>query len=202
MLLHHPFAALTPTIDGEVLAVLAGLQRDRPFPLPFIVERTGRSRTGVLRALEHLTQQGIVLFDGIGGLRTYRLNHDHLLAPHVIAISRARNEFIDRLRHACAPMPLRFAAMFGSAARGEMHPESDIDLLFIADSKHRDEVEDRVHDLAMAARLWTGNPVNPIFFSAEEVTGDDELLHTIAEEGVPLTEDRSWLRNHLREAIR
>ncbi len=197
MLLHSPFAALTPTIDGEVLAVLAHLQRDRPFPLPFIVERVGRSRTGVRRALDHLVQQGIVLFDDIGGA-TYRLNHDHLIAPQVVAISHARTAFLQRLRDACALMPLRHAALFGSAARGQMRPDSDIDLLFIADSRHRDEVADQVHDLASAARLWTGNPVNPIYFSTEDITVTDELLHTIAEEGVPLTEDRRWLRNHLR----
>ncbi|WIE80957.1 nucleotidyltransferase domain-containing protein [Curtobacterium sp. MCSS17_016] len=200
MLLQNPFAALMPTIEGEVLAVLARFQRDRPFPLPLIVERTGRSRTGVRRALEHLVQQGIVLFDDIGGLKTYRLNHDHLLAPQVVAISRARNEFLDRLRDACAQMPLRYAAMFGSAARGEMRPDSDIDLIFIADAQHRATVEDRTHDLAMAARMWTGNPVNPIYFSTEDITSSDELLHTIAEEGVPLIEDERWLRKHLRRA--
>lgn len=202
MLLQNPFAALMPTIDGEVLAVLARLQRDLPFPLSSIVERTGRSRTGVRRAVEHLVQQGIVLFDDIGGVKTYRLNHDHLLAPQVIAVSRTRAVFLDRLRSACAQMPLRYAALFGSAARGEMRPDSDIDLIFITDAEHRDEVEDRVHDLAAAARLWTGNPVNPIFFSTEDITTSDELLHTIAEEGVPLTEDRRWLKNHLREATR
>ncbi|MDY1006330.1 nucleotidyltransferase domain-containing protein [Curtobacterium sp. CFBP9011] len=202
MQLQSPFAAVTPTVDGEVLAVLAHVPRGRPFTLSFITQRVSRSRTGVLRVLERLVQQGIVLFDDIGGVKTFQLNHDHLLAPQILAISQARTVLLDRLRDACAQMPLRYAAVFGSAARGEMRPDSDIDLIFIADAERRDEVEDGVHDLAIAARLWTGNPVNPIFFSTEDITSSDELLHTIAEEGVALTEDRRWLKNHLREARR
>lgn len=202
MQLQSPFAVLTPTVDGEVLAVLAHVPRGRPITLSFITERVSRSRSGVLLVLERLVQQGIVLFDAIGGVKTFQLNHDHLLAPQVIAMSQARSVFLDRLRDSCAQMPLRYAALFGSAARGEMRPDSDIDLVFISDAEHRDEVEDQVHDLAMAARRWTGNPVNPIFFSVEDIFGSDELLHTIAGEGIPLTEDRRWLKNHLREVSR
>jgi len=202
MQIQSPFAVLAPTVDGAVLSVLAHTPRGWPCTLSFIVERVGRSRSGVLLVLERLVEQGIVLFDDITGVKTFQLNHDHLLAPQVIAISNARTVFIDRLRTACDTMPLRYAALFGSAARGEMRPDSDIDLLFIADSKDRDTVEDRVHDLAMAARMWTGNAVNPIYFSTEDITASDELLHTIAEEGIPLTEDSRWLRTHLRELRR
>ncbi|MCS5518215.1 nucleotidyltransferase domain-containing protein [Curtobacterium flaccumfaciens] len=200
MQLQRPFAVLTPTVDADVLADLASLRADRPHPLQGIVERTGRSRTGVLKALERLVSQGIVLYDVIGGVKTYRLNDGHLLAEEIIAIGGTRTRFLERLRQSCAHIPVEYAALFGSAARGTMQSDSDIDLFFAVTGEARAAAEDRIFDLANAARVWTGNEVSPIIYDATNIDPQDPLISSIAAEGIPLTEDRGWLKARIRKA--
>lgn len=200
MQLQNPFTALSPTVDADVLAELASVPPGRPHPLPAIVERTKRSRTGVLTVLERLVQQGVVLFDDIGGVKTYQLNREHLLAEHIVAISESRARFLARLRDACELIPVRYAALFGSAARGTMRPDSDIDLFFVVDAAERERADDRIFDLTGAVHRWTGNEVNPVVYDATAISSDDPLIAAIDAEGIPLTNGRRWLRNQLREA--
>jgi predicted nucleotidyltransferase len=201
--LQSPFAALSSGLDGDVLMVLSSLS-DRPFTVSAIQRLVpgGRSRNGVKKVLDRLTEQGIVVFDDIGGVSTYALNRDHLLASAVLEVAGARTRFLDRVRGEIASMPVRYAALFGSAARGAMRPDSDIDLFFAVDAVSRTDAEDRIYDLTLAVHRWTGNQVNPIVYDVSGVSPDDPLIGSIASEGIPLVEDRRWLQAHLRKAAR
>lgn len=183
MILQRPFAALMPTLDGDVLFVLA--RADATFTggqLARLIPHA--SQDGVRKATKRLVAQGVVTMERVGRAFTYRLNREHLLARAIVSISRANEMLRERVveqveRWARAPEAV---LLFGSAARGEMHLGSDLDLLVIAE--HDDATEEDVHALATAVTAWTGNDARLVHLSLEEVrnawkAGDafmDELL--------------------------
>lgn len=86
-----------------------------------------RSPAGIRLTVERLVEQGVIRVHSVGRTRGYSLNDDHLLAPALRTIAGAQVAFIDRMQALFHPLPTPFAAVFGSAARGEMRADSDID---------------------------------------------------------------------------
>jgi hypothetical protein len=102
--LTDPTRAVTPTLDGPVLAVLA---------------RAGKQ--GIVRATE------------MGRNRVHELNREHLGAPVAGLLADLRLELWNRFRKtlgAWNPKPV-YGCVFGSAARGDGDAQSDIDLLLV-----------------------------------------------------------------------
>ncbi len=117
MLLQAPLAVVTPTIDGDVLAVLA--RAEASFTPPQVQAIVGRHSTeGVRKALKRLVAQGIVDADRVGNAVNYRLNREHLAAPAIIELANLRTTLLDRVaEHVDAwPVPARLVMLFGSAA--------------------------------------------------------------------------------------
>lgn len=201
MELQTPFAVVTPTVDGDVLAVLARARqaftlRDLARMIP------NRSYNGLGLAADRLASQGIVDAGRTGNVRTYALNWEHLAAGPIAQLATARARLIDRLVDAFDAMPERpvFAALFGSAARGDMRPDSDIDLLIV----HRDGDSERAHesasDLAHLVTRWTGNDARPVLYGESQILPGDPLLSSVADEGVALVGGARWLNGRLRGA--
>ncbi|MGB0964436.1 MAG: nucleotidyltransferase domain-containing protein, partial [Mycobacterium sp.] len=96
MQLNKPFATVTPTLDGDVLAVLASA--DVTFTISQVQRiLTTASGEGIRKVLNRLTAQGVVLHDEVGRTHTYRLNTEHLAAEPVMALSRLNSTFLNRL---------------------------------------------------------------------------------------------------------
>lgn len=183
--LARPLALITPTVDGDVLAVLA--RANASFTGRQVHQVAGRhSERGVRNALQRLSAQGIVTRERVGSADLYQLNRAHLAAPYVEAMARLRDELLHRLAGEFKrwSAPAVFAAVFGSAARGGMHSESDIDLLVVrADTVDPDDPGWRDHFDALASTVtaWTGNDARILEFGAREaeeglVAGDGVLL--------------------------
>ena len=87
MQLNRPFATVTPTLDGDVLAVLA--TSDVTFTITQIqrILHTA-SGDGIRKVLSRLTAQGVVLQDQVGRTNTCRLNAEHLAAEPILALAR------------------------------------------------------------------------------------------------------------------
>ncbi len=198
MLLTHPLSVVTPTVDGDVLEVLA--RADSAFTPGQLHRLIGaHSASGVRKSLLRLVSEGIVSVDTVGNAHTYRLNRDHLAAPAIIELAGLRATFLERIREAMEgwPTPPAFAALFGSAARGEMHPGSDIDVFVVRPERldtgpdedweawHRDT--DR---LQRDATAWTGNDTRILEMSENEVRAGlrsgDPVLAAIRSEGLLL----------------
>lgn len=81
MQLHRPLATITPTLDGDILAVLA--RTTTTFTITQIHRILGRAAEGIRKALLRLTAQGIVLSDRVGTTTTYILNTEHLAAQPI-----------------------------------------------------------------------------------------------------------------------
>lgn len=200
MILQHPFEALSTSVDGDCLAVLAGADHD--FSVSRIVPllRRKRSITGVRNALDRLADQGVVNVRSVGNVKSYALNRSHLLAPAIIQIATARSRLIDRLGEELQkwqPQPI-YGALFGSAAREDMRAESDIDVLLIQpDSVDLDLWSGAVNRLQTLVTSWTGNDTRVLQFAESEIAEhriDDPVLREIAREGIALIGPTSWLR--------
>lgn len=127
-----PTRSVTPTLDGPVLAALA--TAGRPLTVGQVAEIAVRgSEIGIRRSLDRLVEQGIVRATVMGRNRVHELNREHVAADIAVMLGGLRAELWERFRKEFAawrPAPL-YAAVFGSAARGDGDEGSDIDLLLV-----------------------------------------------------------------------
>ena len=207
MQLNKPFATVTPTLDGDVLAVLA--TAEAMFTIAQIQRMlTTASGEGIRKVLTRLTAQGVVLHDQAGRTHTYRLNLEHLAAGPIKELSRLTATFLDRLeKHLKAwGEELAYAAVFGSAATGRMTLDSDIDLFLVrapgTDSDNDLRWEERLTDLARSVAAWTGNDAQIVWYTTDEliaaVVAGEPLLDDISKQGLTVAGTRSWLNRQLR----
>ena len=203
MLLQRPFEALTPTLDGPVLQVLAGA--DAQFSVSRVTALVGDASTaGVRKALNRLVAQGLVARRGDGVAYLYELNRNHLLAAPVLEIARARETLRERVAaHASAwPHPPLLLALFGSAARGQMHPHSDLDVLAVTDDED-DRWLDDLGNLCDAMTSWTGNDARPLVLTPDELTSaHDAVVVEIGRDALVLFGDTALLRHARRLAAK
>lgn len=202
--LTRPLSTVTPTLDGDVLAVLA--RSDVTFTTGQLHRiLTRNSEEGIRKVLLRLVKQGVVRSDRVGNAFTYRLNRDHLAAEHIIGLADLQGRLLklieDRLE-SWSPRPV-YAAVFGSAARGSMTVDSDLDLLLV----RPDDADDamwgtQVNDLAADMTRWTGNDTQPLEFTAAELAArgrDEPVLAAVLEDGLTVAGTRSWLNEQLRK---
>lgn len=202
MRLQQPFRTVAPTLDGDVLLVLA--RADRALTGRAVEQASGGSHGGIRRALEHLVAQGVVDREPAGRAYLYRLNRDHLAAPAIEQLASLRLTLLDRLRSAIAAWPVQPAAavLFGSAARGDMHDGSDLDLLVVRPASTPSDDPDwqaQLAGLARAATRWTGNDARILEVAEGDLARPEPVVTTAAAEGVEL---HGSLRELLRGAER
>src|SRR5712691_10458572 len=187
MNLQRPFQVVAPTLDGDVLTLLA--HADRPLTGRAIARESGASHGGVQRALEHLVAEGIVTQERAGRAFLYRLNRDHLAARWIEGLASLRLELIERLREKVAAwqVPADAVVLFGSAARNEAGQRSDIDLLVIRPTAvdYDDPLwREQVRALESAAAAWTGNDTRVLEYAADEIATEEPVLDIAADSSV------------------
>lgn len=204
--LRRPLATVTPTLDGDVLAVLA--THDVAFTTGQIRRiLDGFSDEGIRKVLARLENQGVVTADRVGNAYAYRLNHNHLAARAIVDLAKLASTFLARLEAALEDWahPPAYAAVFGSAARGTMTFESDIDLLLVrADSAVEAVWSQQVTDLAAAVTRWTGNDTRTVEFSVAELRSSrgEPVLRDVVDHGLTVAGTRAWLLKQLRPVSR
>lgn len=162
--LSRPYSAISPTIEGDVLAVLAGL--DSPISGRAVAAKVKRgTQPAVNAALERLAAQGVVLRVAAPPAFLYSLNRDHVGAEAVLELWRMRSKLLYRIGNQIAgwSTPVVHASVFGSAARGDGDAASDIDVLLIHSEQldPEDQVWRSQCDVLAADILkWTGNPAS------------------------------------------
>jgi hypothetical protein len=176
----RPYAVLTGGgLEGEVLEVLAGTAKPMTGRQVARLARHGSDR-GVRLALNRLAAQGLVDTLDAPPAVLYTLNRDHIAAPVALQLVGLRGALLDRLRSALAAWPVApgHASLFGSAARGDGHTNSDIDLFIVrpTDVSAEDRVwREQLEALERDVRRWTGNHAG-----VSEV-GEDELARLAVE---------------------
>ena len=204
MELSRPLAVVTPTLDGDVLRVLA--LADAEFTAREVHDLLpARTKRGIDKVLERLVLQGIVTHTHVGRPNLYRLNRDHLAAPAIEILARQKQGLVERMRQSLAlwsPPPV-YAALFGSAARHDHSVNSDIDIFLVApDGVDEDNWTQHVMDFTDRVQRWTGNDARAISFAENDVTGKaahNPLFTDVARDAIVVHGDVNWLRNVLRE---
>ncbi|UPW13464.1 nucleotidyltransferase domain-containing protein [Gordonia amicalis] len=208
MQLNKPFATVTPTLDGDVLAVLASA--DVTFTISQVQRILGTaSGEGIRKVLNRLSAQGVVLHDEVGRTHTYRLNTEHLAAQPIMALSRLNSTFLHRLEQHLTEWEaaVRYAAVFGSAATGRMRLDSDIDVFLVRATDSEDDAWDqRVTELARLVTAWTGNDGRIIEYTEDElraaVAAGEPLLDDVSKQGLTVAGTRAWFTAQLRPTRR
>ena len=202
MELHRPLATITPTLDGDVLALLA--QVDATFTTGQLHRvLTRHSEEGIRKALGRLTRQGVVHSERVGNAYSYRLNRDHLAAGPIIELANLPHTLLTRIEERLASWrcPPVYAAVFGSTARGAMTAQSDLDLLLVRPEDAPDETwDEQVGALASDVTRWTGNDTRPLEYTESELVHahDEPVLREVLQDGLTVAGSRAWLSRHLR----
>jgi len=157
----QPFRAVTPTLDGPVLRVLA--RTTQPMTRQQVADLIGvASEAGVRKVLRRLAEQGVVIEQRIGTHYSYVGNREHILWPAVEVFMSAADRLDTTIReHVEAwEVPALSVELFGSVAAGTSTADSDIDLMVYRPSLTEDQVElwdGQVAELRVAVERWTGN---------------------------------------------
>lgn len=186
--LRAPLRTVTPTLDGPVLAALAGA--DAPLTRAQITRLVGdASEAGVRKVLARLNGQGVVLEDRIAGRFIYSANRDHLAwlgIEHVLSAPAELDHRISCLADAWQVQPLSIE-LFGSVAQGTSTSESDIDVLVISpelQDPERETWEQQIDVLRDRIEVWTGNRCDVLVLNLVN------LLRAAAENDLPLRSTR------------
>lgn len=203
MELQRPLATITPTLDGDVLAIVA--RHDVMFTtgqLHRVLDR--HSEAGIRKVLMRLSGQGIVLRERIGNAYGYRFNRDHVAASPITELANLQRTLLSWIEERLAGWAVRpvYAAVFGSAARGTMTVGSDLDLFLVhADDVPRDVWDEQVDVLASDVTRWTGNDTRPLAYGSTElaVARAEPALREVLADALTVAGSRAWLDRLLHE---
>ncbi|HTE61476.1 MAG TPA: nucleotidyltransferase domain-containing protein [Solirubrobacteraceae bacterium] len=187
----HPLWGSGPSLEGDALRILTGA--DAEFSGRQVHQLIAHSsEEGVRRALNRLVAQGIVQSRKAGQATLYRFNREHLAAPWIEGLMSLRAQLIDRLRseiNGWAIKPVA-AAVFGSVARGEARPDSDLDIFLVRPSSvNEDAWEAQIAGLTDAATRWTGNDTRPLELTEDDLpdrAADERVIQDILDHGIEI----------------
>jgi predicted nucleotidyltransferase len=131
------------------------------------------SQSTVQRALTRLRQNGLVVATSVPPSLLYRANREHIAMPALSALLGLDAELRARMaEHVAAWRPAPVSVIvYGSVARGEARPGSDLDVLIVrADAVEPDEPawQRDVTDLADRIGRWSGRPAGIVEMSRRE----------------------------------
>jgi predicted nucleotidyltransferase len=171
---------LTSAVSGREARELAGV----------------RSQSGAQQALVQLARLGVLHQERIRGARLYRVNPQHHLLPLIRALFEAEQQRASMLRDVVRQQleskalqsRVHFVVLFGSVARGEARPDSDVDLLVVtAAARFNARVDDAMHDVAERAERTLGVRLSALVMALprlrQRYRAGDPLLHNIDAEG-------------------
>jgi len=161
------------------------------------------TQKAVWSALQRLSKQGVVVKEQKGQAGLYSLNREHLAAPYIVGLANLKNELLARITRMLSDWEIKpvFAAIFGSAARGGMRLDSDIDIFIV-----RPDTVDPDHNvwatlqaaLADSVTKWSGNDARVFELSESEVqiglATNDRVLTEIRDQAIVLLGERSTLQ--------
>lgn len=148
----------------RVLGLLFG-HPERSFYLRQIVRQTGSAQGAVQQELDRLSRAGLLRRTTLGRQVHFQANRDAAVFPELHALLLKTAALVDILREALAPLgdQIRVAFVFGSAARGELRADSDVDLFVVGDAAF-----DIVAPALIPAQERLGRDVNPTVYPPAE----------------------------------
>jgi predicted nucleotidyltransferase len=162
-----PAQALWPLARRKVLGLLFG-PSDQELHLREIARRTGLAPATVQREVASLARAGILERRRSGRQVYYRANPTCPLFRDLRGLMLKTVGLADVLREALEPLRdrIRCAFIFGSAARGDLLNDSDVDLMVIGEVSLRELVAP-----LRSAEADLSRPANAVTMRPEEFTG-------------------------------
>lgn len=187
----HPVSAVIPGAQGRILAVLA--ETTAELNLRTLARLADVSVAQASRVMPDLIGLGLVERREVPPSSQFRLVRTNVGARAVLALATARDDVLAEIGRTVAAIeipPVR-AIVFGSFARGEAGPDSDLDVVFVRPAAI-DEDDDRwttgVELWRTAVRSLTGNRVEILEVGEDDAQArlerEDDLWRDIRREGV------------------
>ncbi|HTT45129.1 MAG TPA: nucleotidyltransferase domain-containing protein [Thermoplasmata archaeon] len=144
-------------------------------------------------ALEAPRDSGVVFREIAGRAHVWRLAREHLLCPVLVDLSRSEAALPKRLQRelerVLRALPVERAFLFGSVARGEGRPTSDLDLFVQVGSRSEKEtVEDALSGASARFALRLGNPLSALVLDHAQMRHptNPALIRRILSDGLEL----------------
>ena len=186
----RPIEAIVPGAQGRVLAVLA--ETTAELNLRTIAQLAGVSQAQASRVLPGLVELGVVERREVPPASLFRLEPEHVAALALLDIARSTDFVLDEVGRLAGalPHPPLSVIVFGSFARREAGPDSDIDLVVVRPAGLDEDDEawsESIEGWRRDVRRLTGNPVEVLEVSADEaasrLTGRSQLWTDIRRDG-------------------
>ena len=180
----------------KVLRALDRLPTGIDVSIREVARRAGVSHPTASTVLESLRLQGVVRARRTLLAAEYGLNEDHIAARQLASVFRWEK---DPLRVVLTFLAMEIsgraswvdeAYLFGSAVRGDMRPDSDLDVALISSSKRANRLQDVMDELSDLSATRFGNRIQatigtrPIAELAQPGQRGYRLWRTVAKEGV------------------
>ncbi len=157
--LGRPAGLILPPGTEAVLRALSGTET--PLGVREVARVAGFSANRASQVLTHLIDHGLVTVEEHGAGRLCRLNRAHLATEPLLALVELRGRLLGFLRDEVGTWEPRalHVSLFGSAARGDGHTRSDLDLLVVRTDRKKDEEawERQLYDSGERILAATGN---------------------------------------------
>jgi len=154
--------------------------------------RIGATEPNLSVILKELEKNGILVSQKYGTALVFKLNDGHYLVEKVvIPLFVQEQSAIDDLGHFIAKrLKTVFISMiiFGSVARRDEHPKSDLDIAFVVkDRSTSEKIEQELLDLSPAIIKKFGNQISPYIIEKNDfikkLKANDPLIRSIFKEG-------------------
>lgn len=137
------------------------------FHLRDLMRRTGRSMASIQDALDRMVEIGALRREDEDDRACYVADEGHPSWCAWVLLLRASGSFAEILREALIDADgIDAAFIFGSQARGDTRPDSDVDLFLIGGEEARDGV---VRDLLLEAEFLLGKELDVIGSDVEKL---------------------------------
>jgi predicted nucleotidyltransferase len=151
--------------------------RGKEFTIRELADFLNVSHTGVRKVLSDLYKMNAVRIRVIGKSHAVTVNTESYAAGLVDKVFKMEGETLRELVKLVAKKlgdpSITSALIFGSVARGEEEPLSDIDLFILTEDKEK--AESAVSELQREVSNRFGNAISPYVLSEEDLADEDKL---------------------------
>ena len=185
----RPVEALIPGAQGKILA--SCLRAGAPLTMRALARLAGVSPNQATVVLDHLEVLGLVQRQPAGRALLVSLVEDSPVVEALRAVDDVRGRTLTRWRERARELRPRpeTLVVYGSWARGEARPGSDVDVLVVLPAELTDAAEDSYREQIAAWCAYAGRvaglPVAPLIVATSEVGEvSAELTAQIARDAV------------------